>query len=484
MGVNTKEWTTVPGWDGAKQEYVELDCQKWIRENKIREAGRENGEQEFPPSEATQPDEMYNKILAWVNQRGKACHAEVSRYLVQQRHALELETKEGMAPIQHTVEGLKNQSIVELTDQAEKDRSFLVQKQREAREARASLAHFKTSANLERVPEYNERETWYWWLVGIVVIEALANAMMLAGVHEYGLLGAIVIMLAIGVVNTCLLGGVVGEGWRQKNSVELLPKLGGWIMVALGSTGMILWNLLVGHFRDSMLAVATKAASGASSLGELLADDTVERFRNNPLGLEGFFSWVLAAVGVGCCVYAATKWLKRDDVYPGYGKVHRAEAEHFEEYQDENVQRRANLKRIYEEYIERIRDQRQQVENKKGNHRLISDAARAVVRQFPMQLRQYQNHLDFIIAAYRSANEKARTTPSPEFFGNAFAIDQDMLEAPRWHGVRRPDYNEDWEGFQQAEEAIRTAYQKAQAGSPTLENWMESEGARREELGK
>ena len=471
--VNTGEWTTVPGWDGAKQEYVELDCERWIKENKVREAGRENGEQEFPPSEAVQPDEMYNKILDWVNQRGKTCSAEVSRYLVQQRYALELETREGMTPIQHTVEGLRGQGIVELADQAERDRSILVKKQREARDARAALAAFKTRANLERVPEYNERETWYWWLVGIVVIEALANAMMLAGVHEYGLLGAIVIMLAVGVVNAGILGGLIGEGWRQKNLVQLLPKSLGWTLVALGATGMFLWNLLVGHFRDSMLAVATKAASGASSLGELLADDTPERFSNNPFGLEGMLSWLLAVIGAGCCIFAATKWLNRDDVYPGYGKVHRTEAEHFEEYQEENVQRRANLKRIYEEYIERIRDQRQQVENRRGNHRLITDRAKEIVRQFPMQLRQYQDHLDFIIASYRSANEMARTTPNPQFFAERLLIDQEMLEAPRWHGVRRPNYNEDWDGFQQAEEAIRTAYQEAQAGYPTLEDRTE-----------
>ena len=137
------------------------------------------------------------------------------------------------------------------------------------------------------------------------------------------------------------------------------------------------------------------------------------------------------------------------------------------------MRRRANLKRIYEDYTERIGDQRQQVEHRRGNHRLITDRAKEIVRQFPMQLRQYQDHLDFIIAAYRSANEMARTTPSPEFFGRAFAIDQEMLEAPRWHGVRRPNYNEDWDGFRQADEAIRTAYQEAQAGYPTLEDRME-----------
>lgn len=45
-------WTTVPGWHGAKQEYVDLDCERWIRENGTREAGRENGKQEFPRSKS------------------------------------------------------------------------------------------------------------------------------------------------------------------------------------------------------------------------------------------------------------------------------------------------------------------------------------------------------------------------------------------------------------------------------------------------
>ena len=472
--MNANDWTTVPGWDAAKQEYLELDCERWIKENKIRQAGRENGERDFPPSEAVQPDEMYSKIRAWVNQRGKTCYAAVSSYLVQQRFALELEAKEGMAPIRHRVEGIRDQGIVALDDQGRDDRTSLQHKQREAREAWAALETFKATANLKRVAEYNERDTWYWWLVGIVVIEALANAMMLAGVHEYGLLGAISIMLLIGVVNAGFLGGVIGEGWRQKNSVGLLPKFAGWIMVALGATGMLLGNLLVGHFRDSMLAVAEKA-SQAGSLGELLVDDTFERFAKNPFGLEGMLSGLLATIGAGCCIFAASKWLNRDDAYPGYGAVHRAATEHNEEYVQEIDQRRENLNSIYTKYIEMIRDERQQVENKTGIPTLINDTAREIVRQFPMQLRQYQDHLDFIIAAYRSENEKARTTPPPRFFAKRFLIDQEVLEPPVWKGIRPHDpLDPGWPGFQQAEDAIRIAYQHAQAGYSTLEDWMET----------
>ena len=389
-----------------------------------------------------------------------------------------METKEGMVPIRHKVVGLKDQGTVELRDQGEKDRSILAQKERAARDAWAALVAFKTKANLEGPAKDNERDTWYWWLVGIIAIEAVANAMMLAGVNEYGLLGAIAIMLGIGVVNAFILGCVIGEGWRQKNSVAFFPKSRGWTMVALGIALMIIWNLLVGHFRDSMLAVATKAMSGASTLGELLTDDTIERFLNSPLGLEGMQSWVLAAIGVGCCVFAASKWLKRDDVYPGYGAVHRAATEHNEEYRREIAQRRNDLNSVYTTYIHKVRDERDQVQNKKGNHVLITKTAEGIVRQFPMQLRQYQHNLDFILAAYRSENEKVRTTPPPKFFAEKFTIDQAMLEPPPWEGIPKSDYGDDWDGFHEAENAIREAYRETQAGYPTLEDLMEGESAR------
>ena len=140
----------VPGWDSAKQEYVDLDCERWIRENKIREAGRENGKQEYPPSEAVQPDEMYRKILAWVNQRGKGCYAAVHEYLVQKREELEREVKEGMAPIRYRVEGMRDEGIQDLTDQATEAQTSLRQSKHEAREAWSALEKFQERANLQR----------------------------------------------------------------------------------------------------------------------------------------------------------------------------------------------------------------------------------------------------------------------------------------------------------------------------------------------
>ncbi len=471
---NVENWTIVPGWDGATQTYVDLDCERWIQENGIREAGRADGKQNFPHSDADQPDQTHMRIIEWVNKRGKTCHADVSKYLVQQRYNLEIESKEGMAPFQHKVEELRDQGVQELSGQGEEDRSILVQKKREAQDAWEVLETFKTKAKLERVAEYNERDTWYWWLLGIIAIEAIVNATILSDVVEGGQLGAIGIMLGIGVVNAGILGFMLGEGWRQKNSVKLSAKLTGLIMIIVGTVGMVFWNLLVGHFRDSKKNILdnidattpTLSTLEKNSLDTSLADDTIRNFLNSPFGIENMESWVLALVGIGCCVFAASKWLNRDDVYPEYGTRHRTATEYDEEYKQESVQRRKDLKNTYQTWIDRINDERNKVENKRGNYELITQTAKDIVRQFRMQLRQYQHNLDFILTAYRSENERARVTDSPKFFTKQYTIDLDMLEPPVWEDAPKSNYNPEWEGFHQASGAVLQAYKKAQNGYP------------------
>ena len=473
------DWQAIPGWNEAEQKYVQLDCERWIRQNRVREIGHENGELDFPLSETTQPDDMHLKIVSWVNQRGRTCHAEVSRYLRQQRYNLQQEGKQGMAPIRQKVEGLRDAGVLDLQTQGLNDWNVLTQKEREASNAWAALEEFREKERLEqRDAEFEGRDTWYWWLIGIVAIEAIANAMMLSGVNEYGLLGALSVMIAIGVVNAGVLAGMIGEGWRLKNSTRVLVAAGGWLIVAVGAGGMVIWNLLVGHFRDSMLSVVTRTAMETDSLEDLLTDNTVERFLTNPMGLESMQSWVLAAIGVGFCIFAATKWLRRDDAYPGYGSMYRVWTDRAEGYRREFYGRDKDLNEIHTRYVDRIQDELDMVQNQRGNHGLITKTATDIIRDFRMHLSQYQDDLDFILAAYRTANEKARKTPSPKFFAERLLVDQSMLEAPDWKEVPESNYDEDWEDFKQAQNAIRKAYREARARYPTLADLMEGESAR------
>ena len=469
------DWTEVPGWDETKKEYVDLHCERWLKENRIRDLGQKNGEQEYPASDATQPDEIHQKIRAWINRRGRACKDAVSKFLALQRHTLELQRKEGMAPIRDKVEGLRNDAIGKLRDRGTTERANLDQFAREAEEARRDLNAFRKDANLERVAEDSKTAKAMLLVLGLVVlVEAIYNALMLAGVYETGLAGAIIVFLTIGVVNTAIFGALVGEGWRFKNSVRRETLWSGWLMIGLGGGGLLVLNLFVGHFRDSLQA---RAARPDLSIEELLTDDSIPRFLDNPFGLDGLPSYLLVIVGIGAGLFAATKWFGRDDPYPGYGRKYRSDREHHRSYLEASRESRARLEEIYRESTDKINDARSQLENKKGEYRHLTDTARRIVRDFSMHLRQYQDDLDFLIAAYRTENEKARTTPAPIFFKDRPLIDEEMLAAPEWNDIPAPDYDEDWAGFRDAIRAVHMTYIEAKDALPVPEYLQDTEEA-------
>ncbi len=466
------DWTEVPGWDETKKEYVDLHCERWLQENGIRDLGRKNGDQEYPASDAAQPDETHQKIRAWINRRGRACKDAVSKFLALQRHTLELQQREGMAPIRDKVEGLRNDAIRKLQDRGTTERANLDQFVREAQEARRDLNAFRKEANLERVAEDSKTARAMFLVLGtVVLVEAIYNALMLADVYASGPVGAVIVFLTIGVVNTAIFGALVGEGWRFKNAVRRGTSSCGWLMIGLGGVGLLLLNLFVGHFRDSLQA---RAVRPDLSIEELLTDDSIPRFLANPFGLDGLPSYLLVIVGIGAGLFAATKWFGRDDPYPGYGGKYRSDREHHRNYLRASRESRARLEEIYRESTDKINDARSQLENRKGDHRLLTDTARRIVGDFPMHLRQYQDDLDFLIAAYRTENEKARKTPAPAFFKDRPLIDEEMLGAPEWSDIPAPDYDEDWAGFRDAVRAVHMTYLEAKSSLPVPEHLQDT----------
>lgn len=468
-------WSEVPGWDETRAEYVDLDCEHWLHENRIRDLARENGKQEYPASDATQPDEIHQKIRAWVNRRGRACKDSVSKFLALQRHALELQRTEGMAPIRDKVEGIRDDAVGKLRDQGLAERANLSQAAQEAQEARRDLDRFRRDASLERLPENSKTATALVRLLALVVLaEAIYNAIFIGRFYPGGPAGAVILFLTIGIANTVIFGGLIGESWRLKNSIRRVTSVSGWLMTALGSVSLLTLNFFVGHFRDSLQAVAASGRSGAS-IAELLTDDSIRRFLAAPFSLEGLESYLLVLVGIAAGLFAATKWFGRDDPYPGYGLKYRKAQEHHRIYLETLRRCLDRLEEIHRKVVDRINDERSQLENRRGQYRHVTDTAHRVVRDFSMHLRQYQDDLDFLIAAYRTHNEMARETPAPFFFRDRPLIDEDMLAHPEWSDIPAPDYEEDWSGFRDALNDVRRAYDEAKSALPVPEHLRERE---------
>lgn len=464
-------FTDAPEFDPTNATYNRLDCDAWIQANSIQEIAKEDADQDFPPSEQVQLDATQLKILRWVNNRALDCSLAVQKWLGEKRtylNSIRMNSEEFESNVAKTEQQYKTR----LEACQSEDILQLEGKGNDAYQARVALAAFKEKAGLVRPANFNGRDTWYWWLVGVVVVEGITNATLLAEVSERGWLGAITLMLLICVVNAGLLGAVIGEGWRLKNSVSFSSKASGWMLVLMGAAGMTFWNLLIGHFRDSLL---DKVTIRAATLEELLTDRTVEKFLENPLALDDMLSWVLATIGAASCIFAATKWLSRDDEYPGFGKVSRVERELTQTYQEEVTGRREGLKKIYDEGESQLEGLNVNLKGSLTAANNTGEQVKAIVAQFSGRHRQYQLDLNQILAVYRSENTKNRSTPQPKSFLYDVDVEPDAFTPPDWTEVEQPDFNSTMPMFREARNRMRIAYEDLLESYPNPEDPMANE---------
>ena len=245
-------------------------------------------------------------------------------------------------------------------------------------------------------------------------LEVVLNATLLQEVSVSGLAGSITQMLLITAVNVLVGTFALGLGaLRLRNSVYLSTKVLGYLTTLLLIVMIGAFNMLVGHFRDSMLE---KGRTVSENVYALLVDDTWFRFLSDPFGYDAFQSTLLVIVGLIFFFITGWKGYSLDDPYPGYSRKYKAVNNAKLHYGNQISSAQDAIEKNCDQSISFLDDILFQAETMKGEHRASSEAVRNIVEAFPERIHQYQNDCDTIIAAYREANLSARNEPAPRFF--------------------------------------------------------------------
>ena len=88
-------------------------------------------------------------------------------------------------------------------------------------------------------------------------------------------------------------------------------------------------------------------------------------------------------------------------------------------YRGVSDEARKGIRQVYDEYTEKLADIRPRLEIKKGKWKDLCDRGARIVRLYPINLRQYQDDLNYLISAYRTENQRLRTEPSPRLLQRA-----------------------------------------------------------------
>lgn len=423
------QWDDIPGFNRDTGTYTRLDTDAWLRNHDIREIGRERGERNFPPADQSEMDDIHIKTLAWVNRRGLQCRTDVNDQLadfVQQLNTQEDE--EDITVLEHKVTEIANDARISFNQRVEHDRTELTRLKTAVREGTEEYERFREKAGLDRLPDYAGRRNALLVILFFATAETVLNASLLMEVSPFGLLGSFMQMGLITAVNILVGALVIGYALRCCNLINQTKKVSAQVVMGISITLIGAFNLLAGHFRDSMQAVILDGISADPFA--MLQNDALPRMMDAPFGLDSFQSILLVLLGMIFFGIASWKGYQSDDPYPGYGRRDRLLKGIKDNYRNALRKAQDGMKKEYDDCISELKDIRHRIEVKRTMWRDICDRGARIVEQYPANLRQYQEDLNYLIAAYRTGNQQVRTEPSPRFFNERLTVDPDILIPP------------------------------------------------------
>ena len=430
MQRKNQDWGNIPGFDREKERYVPLDLDHWLKKHGVEEEARRCGAKNQPPADTNVLDGTEQEILTWINKRGRICREDVSGHLSDlKRNLTDMEDSEGLAIQEQKVRQIVRDAKLKLESKVAQGRNALTGKKEDVRVGYREFAAFRQRSGLTRLADYSHRRMAVITVVCFFLVEVVLNATLLMEVNAFGLLGSISQMGLIGAVNVLIFGAAMGALLRWRHHIALSWKIFSWLSIVLIVAAVVSFNLVVGHFRDSMQAVLNDPSADIFALGS----DTFQRFLAGGASLDSFQSFLLVLLGILFFSVASWKWLQRDDIYPDYGRRDREWKEVQAGYVKEFDRVNADLQETYQRYKSKLEDIRYQLEIKQSQWRNICIRGEYLVVNYTTNLEQYQHDLDFLLNRYRTANRNARTDPEPPHFEKPERVDAHILEPPAFN---------------------------------------------------
>ncbi len=295
-----------------------------------------------------------------------------------------------------------------------KEFRFLKQLKQESNDLQEEYKQFRVENNLERTANYPDSQIFHFAVILLfLLLESLGNGFFLAEGSELGLLGGIAQAVMIAAINISISFFLIGTVFRYKNHVSSIKKFFAYLGLCVYLAFIVGFNLLVAHYRDYF-------AISPDEAGEL----ALERFLDQPLQLEAFNSWILFFMGILFALFALFDGYKRDDSYPGYGKIHRRLAELNEEYEDQRDEVVNQIESVRQSFLDKLEEMKQAVLLKHTRLVHLVEDKQAFVAEYEQGISNFIHAANTLIYRYRDINMRYRTQPVPSYFSSDWKVSQ------------------------------------------------------------
>jgi len=173
---------------------------------------------------------------------------------------------------------------------------------------------------------------------------------------------------------------------------------------------------------------------GAAHYRTLLEDDplnaktnTVFHLIHDPLAIN-FEAWNLLIIGMLFVIVALLKGYKSDDVYPGFGEMHR-KLKNASNHRGKRVQAMKSINRIIDEYSKQAGTVAERTKHKIKSYKDSIFQSEELVSKFNKFVESAESVCNNVLWEYRNANECVRSSKPPAYFEQKHSFGNYLLQA-------------------------------------------------------
>ena len=293
-----------------------------------------------------------------------------------------------------------------------------------------------------RAAAYPESPVYHFATVAaLALVEWVSLSSFYAEGSDFGLLGGVVIAMALSLVNISL-AVLAGSLLRYVNHQSARRRRLALTAAAALYGCFALVTLAAAHYRVATndIAQAQPAASaGAGQAMPTFASDADQwraaklawqRFAGNPLGFEDVFSWILVVLAVIFGIFASYKGYRLDDPYPGYGELDRELKRRRAMYEASKAHYCRQIDHLLEKTLQEQAHLFADVRSNIEYYQQLASRTDEQRRMFAREGAELQDACNVVLKGYRQTNLRVRVSPAPTYFNDAVVFDDHLVKPP------------------------------------------------------
>lgn len=367
----------------------------------------ENG---LPEKSATNPDGTEREIQSYFANRMANINRIVNEGLCLRNTSI---TDTNLQDEQALINNHTEHSKLAVKSLMVREFRLLKQLKNELDDIQQEFKAFQTNNHLVRTAHYPDSQILYFAIILLFwLLESAGNGYFFAEGSELGLLGGVGQAVIIAAINISIAFFLMGWLFRYKNHHSLAKQLAAYIGLMIYLPCVSGFNLLVAHYRD-YYAFQPEAA------GKL----AVQRFIETPWQLSEFNSWILFFMGLLFAIFAFIDGYKRDDSYPGYGKLHRRLQLVHEDYDEHRNDIVTQIEEVREDFLTKLEEMKHAVLLKHTRLVHLVEDKQVFVAEYEQGMANFIAAANALIYRYRDINMSSRKQPIPPYFEQDWSVE-------------------------------------------------------------